>query len=91
MGTYVCGYIHNRNVDLKLISKKTVHNNNNYEHTEINFIQTKVRGIPVYPFLTWDSWETPLIAGTMLICFGFIYILMCFIDERIKEGRINKK
>ncbi len=22
----------------------------------INFIQTKVRGIPVYPFLTWDSW-----------------------------------
>jgi len=50
----------------------------------INLIQTKVRGIPVYPFLTWDSWKSPMISVFMEIFFAFVYILMCLMDEIIK-------
>ena len=56
----------------------------------INFIQTKVNGEPVYPFLHWNSIETPIISAVLIIFFGFFYFIMCFIDENIKKQRITK-
>ena len=56
----------------------------------INFIQTKVNGEPVYPFLHWKSMETPIISAVLIIFFGFFYFIMCSIDENIKDQRIKK-
>mmetsp|Transcript_2524 Transcript_2524/g.4241 ORF Transcript_2524/g.4241 Transcript_2524/m.4241 type:complete len:128 (-) Transcript_2524:123-506(-) len=56
----------------------------------INFTQTKIMGEPVYPFLPWDSIQSPLIGFMLLFMFSFMYLAMCWIDAAIKGGALSK-
>lgn len=50
----------------------------------INFVATKIKGVPIYDFLHWESMETPLVLCGILGSFSLIYFGLCFIDEKLK-------
>lgn len=51
----------------------------------INFLVTKYTGEPIYPFMHWESIETPLILLAMMLAFTVIFICMCKIDAWFKK------
>ena len=57
----------------------------------LNFVQTKVSGKPVYKFMPWTTYETPLLMAGLLIAFSIVFIAFCIIDETIKLKKIKSK
>ena len=40
----------------------------------INYNETKRRGYPLYWFLTWEDWTTPVIYLALLVVFVIIWV-----------------
>ena len=57
----------------------------------VDCIQTFIMGEPVFSFLTWDTPETPMMALGMVLWFGFLYIILCSLDESMKAESLNLK
>lgn len=55
----------------------------------INFISTKLRGRPVYHFLTWDDFSTIQIATGIVVGALLVYNLIVSISEVFK-GRTSQ-
>ena len=55
-----------------------------------NFLATKHAGKPLYGFLTWEDYRTPLITVAMTATLSFLFIFIAMIDERI-TGRTAEK
>ena len=57
-----------------------------------NFISTKILGRePYHAFMHWDNAETPCLAIGLLFLICFIYIMLCKIDEKVKETSLTNK
>ena len=57
----------------------------------LDFIYVKFTGDTVFWFLHWNTLETPIFGITLVLGFGFVYILICGLDEIIKEEGLNLK
>ena len=56
----------------------------------MNFLGTKIRGQPVYPFMTWDSWKSPVLAAILLGAWCLLYLVSCRLVNWCK-GKHQKK
>ena len=56
----------------------------------LNFVQTKFIGKPVYTFMPWTSYETPMLMSGLMVVFAMVFIVFCKTDEYFKLP-INKK
>jgi hypothetical protein len=51
----------------------------------VNFLGTVIRGEPVYPFLTWKDYKSPLI-GVGLVAVGkFSYDISCWMISKLNR------
>ena len=57
----------------------------------LNFAQTKITGKPVYKFMHWNTYETPLLMAGLLIAFSVVFIAFCIIDENLKIKKVKSK
>ena len=55
----------------------------------VNLIGTIIREEPVYPFLTWKDYKSPLIAGVSVISGKFNYDIVCWIINKVTKKRLN--
>lgn len=46
----------------------------------VNFITVKMSGEPIYDFLTWEDWRSPLIATLLITGFIFVYLILSMLD-----------
>ena len=60
-------------------------------YCSVNCIQTKIRGKPLYHFLTWESFDSVLIAAGLALGFAFVYFGLCLLDEMAKPGLVAKR
>ena len=51
----------------------------------VNYLSTKRRGRPLYWFLTWDDWKSPVIALVLIGSASFIFYSLAFLDEKLTE------
>ena len=57
----------------------------------INYIQTHIRGRPVYAFLPWDSYLSYAVAATMIVSFSAVFYLLCKLDFYLKAQLMYNK
>lgn len=57
----------------------------------LDFVYVKLTGDVVFWFMQWTSLETPVLGITLVLAFGFVYILACGLDEIVKEESLNLK
>ena len=57
----------------------------------LDYFYVKVTGDTVFWFLHWETMETPIFGITLVLGFGFVYILVCGLDEIVKEEGLNLK
>ena len=57
----------------------------------LDFLYVKVTGDTVFWFLHWETMETPIFGISLVLGFGFVYILVCGLDECVKEEGLNLK
>jgi len=57
----------------------------------VNFITTKMNGKPVYDFLHWENFETPLLIFGVILGTNAFYLGLCVIDEKIKAKLVAKR
>ncbi len=55
----------------------------------VNFIGTLVREEPVYPFLTWKDYKSPLIGVALVISGKVNYDITCWIINKVTAKRSN--
>ena len=55
----------------------------------VNLVGTIVREEPVYPFLTWKDYKSPLIAGGLVISGKVNYDIVCWIVNKVTKKRLN--
>ena len=60
-------------------------------YLSLDYFYVKVTGDTVFWFLHWDTMETPIFGITLVLGFGFVYILVCGLDEIVKEEGLNLK
>lgn len=62
----------------------------------INFLAVKFLndGVPLYAFLHWRSWHSPVLCVTLLLGFAVFYLVLVLVDESFKHKLVaarNKK
>ena len=55
----------------------------------LNFVQTRMTGVPVYAFMPWTTYETPLLMTVLLVAFSIVFIAFCIIDETLKLKKVK--
>ena len=60
-------------------------------YCSINCVATKVKGVPIYDFMHWESFQTPLLICGITGAFSIIYLWLCFIDEKLKWQLAKKR
>jgi hypothetical protein len=57
-----------------------------------NFIGTKIKGKPLYPFLLWEDWTSIVVmSGLILVGVGF-YLTVCYVVNSLKRvKRFDRK
>lgn len=55
----------------------------------MNYRETKRSGKPVYPFLTWEGFDSILIIAAMIFVFSLFYLLLCWIDGLVKHQSLT--
>ena len=57
----------------------------------VNYFETQRLGRPLYWFMTWQDWTTPVIAIGLQIAFSLLWIVLAKICVRKKANSENKK
>jgi hypothetical protein len=55
----------------------------------VNFIEVKSSGKPLYAFLTWESYDSPLICLAIMVISYFLFIGFCKTSELIKGRSLS--
>lgn len=58
-------------------------------YAALNFVATKQSGKPLYPFLTWEGIDSVLIIAAMITVFSLFYLVLCWIDGRLKHESLT--
>mmetsp|Transcript_38077 Transcript_38077/g.58106 ORF Transcript_38077/g.58106 Transcript_38077/m.58106 type:complete len:80 (+) Transcript_38077:608-847(+) len=58
-------------------------------YSVINYIGTTLRGRPLYDFLDWQDWKSPVVIVALLSGISGIYMVMCKIDKAMKSSRFE--
>ena len=61
-----------------------------------SFVYTKLMGEPDYALMHWNNLETPAVAMGLVLLFAMFYVMLCKVNERLKERSLllrikNKK
>ena len=57
----------------------------------LNFLGTKYRGKPVYPFITWEDWTTVIVLAVLMALELSVFFLTCYVVNWTKSSGNAKK
>ena len=53
-------------------------------YTIVNLVTVKITGTPVYHFLTWQDWKSPVLATIIILGFVLLYLALSMFDQCLK-------
>ena len=57
----------------------------------VNYLGTVVRGEPVYPFLNWKDFKSPIIGLVLVLSGKFAYDGVCFLINKFSSRKSKKQ
>ena len=57
----------------------------------VNYFETHRLGRPLYWFLTWEDWTTPVILIALQTIFSLLWVALAKLFDRKKANLANKK